>query len=599
MKPKYISCSKSMIALLLGAVFFAGCKKDASFTETNPETTSTEESLNSASALAARSNLLFNLDFEGSNPFDENKVYKQGCCSYSITQSNSLAREGNSSFRAEVRGSDRSTSSGYRAELTTGGYNTSGTEVWVGYSSYFQDWNAFSGGEHVVQWHPNSSSGSAELSLQTAANKFDVVRSINGTNYRQQSGLKTIVSNKWYDFVWHIKWSTGSSGLIELWIDGEKYYTFTGRTMSSTVPYFKLGINRWNMGSSSRVLYYDNLRIGNASATYADVAPEGGTTTTPPPTDPTNPPTSNRGPVANAGAPQTITLPTSSVTLRGSGSDADGIISSYSWTKTSGNGGSILTPNAATTNVTGLTAGTYVYNLRVTDNSGATANSSVTVTVNPATTTPPPSGGGNYGTLTFSAGYNSSSEVNTQQGMYNTVSSVQRTEGAASFRSEVRGNQASQSSGYRSEMQYNSSSANPIEGVWEYDVYYENWRAVSGGGHSIQWHPNSSSGSAVLSLQNYGGKFNVVRSLNGTNYHQQGTLMTTQPNKWYKMRWEIKWSTGSDGYIRLYIDGNLYYSFTGRTSSGGQYFKVGQNRWNMRTGDNTVVYYDNLKVYRK
>jgi hypothetical protein len=590
-----------MIALLLGAVFFAGCKKDASFTETNPETTSTtEESTGSISALAARSNLIFNLDFEGSNPFDENKVYKQGCCSYSVTQSNSIAREGSSSFRAEVKASDASVSSGYRAELTTGGYNTSGTEVWVGYSSYFQDWNSFGGGEHVVQWHPNNGSGSAELSLQTAANKFDVVRSLNGTNYRQTTGVKTIVSNKWYDFVWHIKWSTGTTGLIELWIDGEKYYSFTGKTMSSTAPYFKLGINRWNMGNSSRVLYYDNLRIGSASATYADVAPEGSAPTTPttPPTTPTNPPTSNRGPVANAGNPQTITLPTSSVTLQGSGTDADGTITSYLWTRSSGNGGSIVSPNAATTNVSGLSAGTYVYNLRVTDNSGATANSAVTVTVNSATT-PPPTGGGSYGTLSFSAGYNSSSEVNTQQGMYNSVSTSQKIEGAGSFRSEVRGDQAAQSAGYRSEMQYNNSSVNPKEGVYEYDVYYENWKAVSGGGHSIQWHPNSSSGSAVLSLQNYGGKFNVVRSLGGTNYMQSGTLMTTQANKWYKMRWEIKWSTGTDGYIRLYIDGSLYYSFTGKTSSGGEYFKVGQNRWSMRSGENTVVYYDNLKVYRK
>jgi hypothetical protein len=87
--------------------------------------------------------------------------------------------------------------------------------------------------------------------------------------------------------------------------------------------------------------------------------------------------------------------------------------------------------------------------------------------------------------------------------------------------------------------------------------------------------------------------------LNGTNYHQSGTLMTTQPNKWYKMRWEIKWSTGTDGYIRLYIDNVLYYSFTGKTSSGGQYIKVGQNRWNMNSSENTIVFYDNLKIYRK
>lgn len=599
MKPKYISFSKSMFALALGALFFTACKKDSSITEVNTETAATtEETSSEAAALAVtRGNLLFDIGFEGSVPFNENQVYKQGCCSYSITQSTSMAREGSGSFRAEVRGSDGSTSSGYRAELITGGY-TSGSEVWYGYSTYFQNWNAFSGGEHVVQWHPNNSTGSAELSLQTAANKFDVVRCLGSTVYRQSSGLKTITPNKWYDFVWHIKWSTGSTGLIELWIDGEKYYSYTGKNMSSSIPYFKFGINRWNMGSSNRVLFYDNLRIGSASATYADVAPAGGTTTTPPPTTPP-PTTTNQIPVANAGAPKTITLPTSATTLNGNGSDADGTIVSYQWTKVSGSGGTIAAPTSATTNVTGLTAGSYIYNLRVTDNAGASANSTVAVTVNAVPTTPPPTGGGSYGTLTFSAGFNSSSEVNTNQGMYNSISTTQKTEGTASFRSEVKGSQASQSSGYRSEMQYNGTAQNPTEGVIEYDVYYENWRSVSGGGHSIQWHPNSSSGSAVLSLQNYGGRFNVVRSLNGTNYHMSGTQMTTQPNKWYKMRWEIKWSTGTDGYIRLYIDNALYYSFTGKTSSGGQYLKVGQNRWNMASGQNTIVYYDNLKIYKK
>lgn len=620
MKPKQILFNnKSMIAFFLSALFFTGCKKDSDIIapEANLLETTTEDSAG-VTATAARANVVFDIGFEGSNPFNENQVYKQGCCSYSITQSNTIAREGSSSFRAEVKASDASTSSGYRAELMTGGYTTT-SEVWYGYSTYFQNWNAFSGGEHVVQWHPNNSTGSAELSLQTAANKFDVVRSINGANSRQTGTLKTIVPNKWYDFVWHIKWSTGSTGLIELWIDGAKYYSYTGKNMSSSIPYFKFGINRWNMGNSSRILYYDNLRVGSAKATYNDVAPGGGSTTppptgTPPPGETTPPPSgTNKPPVVSAGPAQTVTLPTTTVTLRGSASDPDGSIASYQWSKVSGIGATSSVINQPTVTITGLSAGNYVFRLKATDNKGASASSDVAVTVKqsgsttpppttpppttPPPTTPPPSG---TGTLTFQTGYDNASDVNTNQGMYNSISRSIFKSGTGSFRSEVRGNQASQSSGYRSEMQYNGSTYNPAEGVIEYDVYYENWRAVSGGGHSIQWHPNSSSGSAVLSLQNYGGKFNVVRSLNGTNTHQSGTQMSVVPNKWYKFRWEVKWSSGSDGYIRVYIDNALYYSYNGRTSEGSTpYLKVGQNRWSMSSGQNTIVYYDNLKIYRK
>ncbi|MDH7462295.1 PKD domain-containing protein [Chitinophagaceae bacterium 26-R-25] len=91
-------------------------------------------------------------------------------------------------------------------------------------------------------------------------------------------------------------------------------------------------------------------------------------------------------PVANAGAAQAITLPTSTVTLNGSGStDSDGTIASYSWTKVSGPSvGVITSPSSATTTVTGLIAGTYVFQLTVTDNSGGTSSANVTISVNSA-----------------------------------------------------------------------------------------------------------------------------------------------------------------------------------------------------------------------
>jgi hypothetical protein len=97
----------------------------------------------------------------------------------------------------------------------------------------------------------------------------------------------------------------------------------------------------------------------------------------------------NVAPVANAGPDKTITLPTNSVALSGSGSDADGSIASYSWSKVSGpSGSSFSSTTSASTTVSGLVQGTYVFRLTVTDNLGATGSDDVTVTVNGAT---PPS----------------------------------------------------------------------------------------------------------------------------------------------------------------------------------------------------------------
>ena len=78
-------------------------------------------------------------------------------------------------------------------------------------------------------------------------------------------------------------------------------------------------------------------------------------------------------------------MPTNSTTLAGSGTDADGTITSYAWTRVSGPATFTFgTANAATTTLTNLVQGVYVFRLTVTDNSGATATDDVTVTVNAA-----------------------------------------------------------------------------------------------------------------------------------------------------------------------------------------------------------------------
>ncbi|MBS1509716.1 MAG: right-handed parallel beta-helix repeat-containing protein [Bacteroidetes bacterium] len=101
-------------------------------------------------------------------------------------------------------------------------------------------------------------------------------------------------------------------------------------------------------------------------------------------------PGANIPPTANAGADQVITLPTNSTTLTGSGTDPDGTITAYAWTKISGPAaGSITNPAAAATTVTGMVQGVYLFELKVTDNNGATGKDTMQVTVNPAPNIPP------------------------------------------------------------------------------------------------------------------------------------------------------------------------------------------------------------------
>jgi len=103
-------------------------------------------------------------------------------------------------------------------------------------------------------------------------------------------------------------------------------------------------------------------------------------------------PPANQVPIVNAGNAQTITLPTNTLTLNGTASDNDGTIASYAWTKVSGGNATIVSPDAAQTEIRDLTQGFYVFRLSATDNSGATVSSDVEVTVQAAS----PGGGGLY-----------------------------------------------------------------------------------------------------------------------------------------------------------------------------------------------------------
>jgi hypothetical protein len=96
-------------------------------------------------------------------------------------------------------------------------------------------------------------------------------------------------------------------------------------------------------------------------------------------------PAANVNPVANAGGDITITLPTNSTTLDGSGSsDGDGTIASYKWSKLSGPTQFTITNAAvAKTALTNLVEGVYVFQLLITDDKGATSTDTITVTVAP------------------------------------------------------------------------------------------------------------------------------------------------------------------------------------------------------------------------
>ena len=72
--------------------------------------------------------------------------------------------------------------------------------------------------------------------------------------------------------------------------------------------------------------------------------------------------------MANAGTDQVLNVPANGTTLTGTGFAFDGLITQYLWRMISGpSTTSIAFANAASTAVTGLQIGTYVFELTITD----------------------------------------------------------------------------------------------------------------------------------------------------------------------------------------------------------------------------------------
>lgn len=94
------------------------------------------------------------------------------------------------------------------------------------------------------------------------------------------------------------------------------------------------------------------------------------------------PQTVNQTPTANAGEDIALTLPTNSITLFGTGSDPDGSIATYTWSKISGPVATLTNETTATLTLTNLTVGAYVFRLTVTDDQSATGIDDVVLTIN-------------------------------------------------------------------------------------------------------------------------------------------------------------------------------------------------------------------------
>ncbi|MGW0779074.1 heparin lyase I family protein [Streptomyces sp. NPDC002835] len=205
---------------------------------------------------------------------------KQWATSYGATNVTSPTRDGSHAARFELRKSDPVVSSSKRAEISQRDEQPAGADRWYGFSiNLATTWTHDTSAEIVSQWHHcdvGCPGTSPPLALLTDEGRWKI-------DFRGEPiDLGAYTTGTWVDWVFHVTWRTDSTGLLQVWKNGERVVHRTGATHGGgpRSPYFKFGIYKWdwNTGAPSsttqRVMYYDALRLGDERAVHTDITPQ-------------------------------------------------------------------------------------------------------------------------------------------------------------------------------------------------------------------------------------------------------------------------------------------------------------------------------------
>lgn len=238
--------------------------------------------------------LIFEGDFESGDLKEWGKELGRDYSARIVTEP---VRAGKYSVRFELRKDDPIVASSRRAELTLKKELKVKVERWYGFSIFLpRDYKRDPTPEIVTQWHasPDRDDGevwrSPPLALLTEDGRWRVNRRWDADRIMKRSkpdgskskNLGKYETGLWTDWVFHVKWSWESDGVLEVWKNGKKVIHYEGPIgyNDRRGVYFKTGIYKWvwkmtperdHSTTTKRVIYVDEVRIGNENATYQDV----------------------------------------------------------------------------------------------------------------------------------------------------------------------------------------------------------------------------------------------------------------------------------------------------------------------------------------
>nr|WP_240348102.1 polysaccharide lyase [Longitalea arenae] len=233
-----------------------------------------------------RSPILYQLDFEDKDPLPS-FLTKQTATDYALQIVDRPVYTGKKAARFELRDDDPETNNGTRSEILFPGPDSkSSLERWYAFAVYFpkEGFDTDSSDEVISQWHQGGKA-TPSLCIRTKNNqlRLRINPRIKGKKVIEMGPVE---KNKWQYYVIHVIHSAEPDGLVEIWRNGAPVVNYKGANMYELnsgdfhTPKWKLGIYKsaWNKSlptnTHKRVLYLDDIKLGNERASFADMGPD-------------------------------------------------------------------------------------------------------------------------------------------------------------------------------------------------------------------------------------------------------------------------------------------------------------------------------------
>ena len=155
-----------------------------------------------------------------------------------------------------------------RAELDSGHYPLLGQDVWYGFSFLLPPGFPIVNNRLVIASCKQSDvEGSPLIGQRFRGGKHSVtIRAPGVSGIGKSHPLPDIQLGRWNDMVYHVRYSTGDDGMIEVWMNGARVVSYRGATASKEGAdrfYHKVGLyrDRWK---EPMTMYLDNYTVGDS-----------------------------------------------------------------------------------------------------------------------------------------------------------------------------------------------------------------------------------------------------------------------------------------------------------------------------------------------